>query len=403
MPKYDIIFFAVEPYEHYTPHRRRHHVAWRLAKDNRVLWISPPVVSIGLFFPRHYNLTHYLFRSFFDLGQLKYQGRNLWVYCPVQIFPTWHKIPIIAKINKLLVFQALQRAVKKMNFCNPILWLYKNRCDYEYYGLFNEKMIIYDSYDIQTAFQGFGQGDAWLSSVIAWEVRAIRKANIVFAVSQGLYNDAREINENAYLIPNGVDYDSFQSSPSVTSLPRLKHIKKPILGYLGILHNKIDFDLLNYVAESRPDWSILLMGRDCMKIVEDRRRFSVLSEKKNVHYIGEITREEIPGYLQHTDACLMPMKKTEFNRYTNPLKLWEYLAAGKPVVVVDQGVKYQCQHLIMAAYNKEDFVCCIEEALREDSPELVAKRKRLARENSWDRRVDKMMELIEADLHRHVH
>lgn len=403
MTREDIIFFAVEPYEHYVPERRRHQVARRLVKKNRVLWVAPPIPFIGLLFPKHYNLTHYSFKTLFNLGRLKYQGCNLWVYCPVQFFPTWYKIPFIYKINKLLIFKALQSVVKRLNFRNPILWLYKNRCDYEYYGLFNEKMIIYDCYDIQMAFQGFNHGDAWLKSVLDWESKAIEKADIVFTVSKKLYNDFAKIKKKTHLIPNGVDYDFFQSNKRKGNNINLMEIRKPILGHHGIYHYKLDFELLNYLAENRPSWSILLIGKNLTKVSEDRSLFEKLINRENVYYTGVVSLEQLPLYLQGCDLFLMPMKRLEFNRYADPLKLWEYLAVGKPIVAVDQGVEYQYQHLIKVAPDKEGFVRCVEESLCEDNSELVAERKRVARENSWDKRVDRMMELIEAELQHRVH
>lgn len=402
MAKPDIVFIAVEPFEHYT-WRRRHHVAWRLAEENRVLWIAPPIPSVGLIFPRHYNLIRYSPKTVFDLGRLKYQGRNLWVYCPVQPLPTWHKIPAIARLNKRLVFWNLQRVARRLGIHEPILWLYKNRCDYEYFGLFNEKLIVYDSYDKQTAFIGFDQGKEYLSSVIDWETGVIRTANIVFAVSTGLYEDAKKMNDNCYLIPNGADSDLFETTPTVR-IPYLERIKKPILGYLGIMHYMVDFDLLNYVTETRPNWSILFMGKYWIRVPEDQKLFERLLQKRNVHYVGEISREKIPEYLRYVDVCLMPMKRIELNYYSEgPLKLWEYLAAGKPIVAVDQGIEYECHHLVKVASDKEAFVRCTEEMLHEDNPDLVAERKRVARENSWDRRVETMVELIEVELRRHVH
>jgi glycosyltransferase involved in cell wall biosynthesis len=403
MLKHDIVFMAVEPFEHYT-WRRRHHVAWRLAKENRVLWIAPPIPSVGLIFPTHYNLKQYYSRkTFFDLGRLKHQGRNLWVYCPVQPLPTWHRIPIIARFNKRLVLWDLRRVAKRLGIKKPILWLYKNRCDYEYFGLFNEKLTIYDSYDKQTAAIGFDQGSEWASSIIAWERRAMLKADIVFSVSKGLYDDAMKLNDNCHIIPNGVDYDLFQLPTSITIGEELKQIKKPILCYLGILHYKVDFDLLNYIAESRPVWSILLIGGDRMKVAEDRVLFAALTEKGNVHYIGHIDREAIPNYLQYVDIFLLPIKKIEMNRYSDFLKLWEYLAVGKPVVAVGQEVEYQCNNLIKVASDKQDFVRCIEQALQEDNPALATERKQAAQDNSWDKRVNSMMELIEFELQHHVH
>ena len=232
----------------------------------------------------------------------------------------------------------------------------------------------------------------------------MRKADIVFAVSRGLFDDAKKFNENCYLIPNGVDCDLYRLPVAVPANSKLERIRRPILGYLGILHYMVDFDLLNYLAESRPDWSILLMGRKLIKVPEDKACFAALTEKENVHYAGEIARKEIPAFLQSLDVCLMPFKNTESNRYApGPLKLWEYLAVGKPIVAVDQGIEYHYQNLIKIASDKEGFVNCIEEALREKDPQLIAERKQAAQENSWDKRVDRMMELVEAELKHNVH
>ena len=146
LTKHDIIFIASEPWKYHI-WRRRHHVAWRLAEENRVLWISPLVPSLGLIFRGFYNLRHYKRKVMFDLGRLKHQGRNLWTYCPVLPLPTWHKIPAIARFNMRFVQKDVLRIVNKLDIQSPILWLHRNQSTMwanNYSGLFKENLSMLD-------------------------------------------------------------------------------------------------------------------------------------------------------------------------------------------------------------------------------------------------------------------
>ena len=344
LTKHDIIFIASEPWKYHIC-RRRHHVAWRLAKENRVLWISPVLPSLGMIFRRLYHLRHYKRKVMFDLGRLKHQGRNLWTYCPVSPLPTWNKIPAIARFNERFVQKDVRRIARKLDIQSPILWLHRNQStqwENNYFGLFKEKLSVLDIFEPIVDYDVDWLNDDGQHPALEWTKRAIRNTNIVFAVSKELCIEARKLNDNSYLIPHGVNYTLFKSPPKVTPAPMLQRIKKPVLGFLGLMHHKVDFDLLNDVATNRPDWSILLMGRDdSFMVAETMISFKALTRKQNAHYVGEIQPEQIPYYLQHVDVCMIPFKKTRANRYEfGPLKLLEYLAAGRPVVAVDQGIKY---------------------------------------------------------------
>jgi teichuronic acid biosynthesis glycosyltransferase TuaH len=109
----------------------------------------------------------------------------------------------------------------------------------------------------------------------------------------------------------------------------------------------------------------------------------------------------LPDYLSQMDVCLMPFKKIEFVKYMAPLKLLEYLAAGKPVVAVYRGVEYEFSEFIKVADSKEAFVKAIAHALEEDrqnGESLAEARKRIARQNSWGTRVNQMIDIIESHL-----
>ncbi|HLE16979.1 MAG TPA: glycosyltransferase, partial [Syntrophales bacterium] len=179
----------------------------------------------------------------------------------------------------------------------------------------------------------------------------------------------------------------------------IKGLKAPVLGFLGMLHYKVDFVLLNYIAKTHPEWTLLLMGKDNIHDDEDRKAFNELKGRRNVRWCKEIDREAIPCFLSMADVCLVPLKKLEMNRYANFLKVWEYLAAGKPVVAVDQGVHFEYQDMIRFAGSKEEFVRNIYDSLNADTGEdLVMRRKHIAKSNSWENRTEKMLGIVEETL-----
>ena len=117
--------------------------------------------------------------------------------------------------------------------------------------------------------------------------------------------------------------------------------------------------------------------------------------------MGELEDGLVAAYMQYVDVCLLPMKKIEFNRCAAHLKVWDYMALGKPIVAIDQGIKYDCNEFIRVADTKERFVDAIAQALKEErqnGESLVKARKEIARQNSWEDRVKHMMEIIESHL-----
>jgi len=395
MDSYDIIMIAAEPWEHCT-WRRRHHVAWNLAKENKVLFLEPPLTIIQPFTEINLSWKHLL-----NLGKLKYQGRKLYSFSPLRKFPLsmpFSRIIDYDKINRKDVMRQVRNVINKLGFISPILWVYYRSYQYDYYGAFGEKLVVADWYDKFTAPSGYDMTDEAIGEIRARENRILEKADLVFAVSEELVKDVRNRNNKVFLVPQGVDINSFESALDLGNniKKKLGKLKRPVLGFLGIMHHIVDFDLLNYIADNRSHWSILLMGREWLRNDDDISSYRKLINKENVYYVGELAKDLIPLYLKNVDVCLMPTKKIELNRAaTGPLKLWEYLAAGKPIVAVDQGVKYDCADYIRTANDYADFVQQIEECLKEgNDEELVKQRKQVAKNNSWEARVKYMLDII---------
>lgn len=395
---HDIIMISAEPWENYT-WRRRHHVSWELAKSNRVLFVEPPLTVLQPF--REINLS---WKHLLNLGRLKHQGRELYSYSPLKTFPLF--LPFSKKIdydkwNREGVVRGVKKAIRKLGFKKPILWVNFSQYQYDYYGEFDEKLIVTDWYDMFVGPKDtpFGEQQTKLYKKI--ERRILDRADIIFAVSKELEEYVKGNRGKVFLIPHGIDVESFKNKREIKEsfVKKLVSMEHPIIGYMGIMHNKIDFELLNYIAEKRPNLSMLLIGKEWLTVEKEKELFKQLAQRKNILFAGELSKDDIPAYLNLCDVCLMPFKKSEFNKATTgPLKLWQYLAAGKPIVAVDQGTEFDCKEFVYKAQNNSEFVSMIDKSLKEDNEDLIRKRQQIAFSNSWEKRVDEMMSIINRHL-----
>ncbi|MBI3596520.1 MAG: glycosyltransferase [Nitrospirae bacterium] len=402
MQKHDIIFIANEPWEN-SVWRRRHHIAWNLAKKNRVLFIEPPYSVMS-------PISDYVsWKQLLNLGRLKYQGRFLYSYSPFRLIP--RNIRLVRrlnyeKINKRIVFNDIKEKVKTLKFNDCILWVNYSDIQYDYYHLFKYKLVVTDWYDHFIAPLSKDAGDwatseTYLNSIRERCDRILNNADIVFAVSKELYSELSKIKKHTYFIPHGVDYGLYENEKMLPSNLKsfLENLMHPVIGFVGTIQAKIDFDLLLYLKRKHPEWVMLLVGREHINNEIDRNKFNELKSLKNVYHIKHVNRVLIPAILRYVDVCVIPFKKNEFNFYSAPLKLWEYLSAGKPIVAVDQGNTLECSEFVKSVLDKDDFEDAIIKAIAErlDTKKMI-ERKSVARENSWDRRVNKMLELIEKEL-----
>lgn len=393
MYKHDVVLIANEPWENFT-WRRRHHVAWALSKTHKVLFVEPPYT---IFSPlKNRNIS---WKQIFNLGRLKHKGRNLYSYSPFKMLPLsmpFSKVFDYDGFNRRAAYTGLKKAVQQLGIKCPLLWVYFSPEQYDYYGLLGEKLVIGDIYDKVGVPTWEGMLPEYSYGFEKRQDVILKNSDVIFTVSRQLLNELIKKHPFVHLVPNGVDYESFENSNAQIKIGKLK---KPVLGFLGMMHYKVDFKLLDYIAESYPEWTLLLMGKDNIHVDVDRQVFNILKDRKNVCWCGEINRTAIPSFLSMVDVCLVPLKKLQMNQYANFLKVWEYLAAGKQIVAIDQGVACEYQDLIRLASSKEDFSKNISEALREDvRDDLVNRRREIAKNNSWEERVKQMLEIIEEAL-----
>jgi len=178
-----------------------------------------------------------------------------------------------------------------------------------------------------------------------------------------------------------------------TPLPDdILNIRHPIIGYFGGIDERIDMTLVKYMADLHPEWSIVMIG-------PIREYADKVSQTENLYFLGGKNYKILPNYLKAFDVCIIPFKMTELAVHTNPTKLLEYLAGGKPVVATAiADLKKLYSNIIFIADNKEVFVELVEKCIRERKNIKISEGIKLAESNSWEAMVDKMEDLMLINL-----
>jgi len=231
--------------------------------------------------------------------------------------------------------------------------------------------IIYDCLDEHT---GFSNVD---NSIVHGEGMLIKRSDLVIVTSSKLYSKVKEYRNDALLIPNAGDFEHFSELPKNNLLT---DIKKPIIGYYGAIAEWFDNELLEFLASKRENWNFVLIGRTFGSNIRK------LQEFHNVHFLGEKLYSELPKYLYWFDVCIIPFKITPLIEATHPVKFYEYLSSGKPVVSVKLPELLPYNDLCYLADDKEDFLKKIEQALEEDNQGTKRRRIEFAKSNTWNDR-----------------
>ena len=212
------------------------------------------------------------------------------------------------------------------------------------------------------------------------EERRIQSECDLLLVSSGEFEQQeRNAGRTPLLARNATDFPFFAAGRSTG---QLAEIPRPIIGYYGAIADWFDLDLVEQVARSRPDYSFVLIGHAYRS---DMHKLQCLP---NVHLTGEKPYRELPSYLRDFDVCLIPFLKCPLTRGVDPVKAYEYLSQGKPVVSVPLPELASCRDLMYLAETPAEFANAIDQALAESDLELVERRTRMASDNTWTHRVD---------------
>jgi len=376
----DVILLAAVPWEGLR--NRSQQLAALFAKQNRVLYVDPPISFLSPF--KEASLKERL-----DLHKegARQISENLYVCASPPVFPFGNRLFHINALNQLKIGQYLKKVAAGLGMEELVLWTYlPNTADLV--GSLGESLLCYDLADEHSAFPHFSK-----AVVENMERRLLKKADLVFVTAADLRERKKDIRPDMVLVPNGADVRHFQKvfCEDLALPEEMRAFDQPVVGLVGLIEEWVDLELIAYAAEARPDWSFVLIG----PVKADTRRLAGLS---NVHLLGEKPYKALPGYLKPMSAAVIPFIKNRLTLSVNPIKLYEYMASGKPVVATDLPELRKFSPWIYVADSKESFVKKLEQAIDEDSTKLKKKRLAWAKEHSWERRYQTLCEHIEEAL-----
>ncbi len=368
-------------------------IAEELSKHNRVLYVNSPLDRITLY--KHKTEPKVQKRLAVINGKqngIEIIKNNLWNLFPDKMIESinWIKnqfvFELINKSNNKRFASSIKKAINELQFKNIILFNDNDmfRCFY-LKELLRPDISIYYSRDYMLAV------DYWKLHGEKLEPELIAKSDICVANSTYLANYCKKFNLHSYYVGQGCELDIFMNITDKSIPKDISSIHHPVIGYVGALQSlRLDLNVIAHIAESNPDWSIVLVGPE-----DNEFKRSSLHQIKNVFFIGSKDPVQLPSYINAFDVCINPQIVSQVTIGNYPRKIDEYLAVGKPVVATKtEAMSIFSDHTYLAE-SKEEYVELIKKALKDDNEVLKEERKKFASSHSWENSVNEIYKAIE--------
>ena len=229
------------------------------------------------------------------------------------------------------------------------------------------------------------------------EASIVKTSNLIICTSKQLYEEKKKLNPNTFFIANAADikHSSKALDSNLPIHPAIKSLRKPVIGYFGNIERRIDFDLLKQVAQMNPDKSFAFVGPQEIEFIPDW-----FFATPNIHLTGKMPYEQMPLIIKGFDVAIIPFKADEVSKTIFPLKLFEYLGAGKPVVAINfnPDLKDFTDGTVAFCDDANEFSREISNALLNDSTENLERRVKVATANTWDERMKEISTLLLSNL-----
>jgi glycosyltransferase involved in cell wall biosynthesis len=317
-------------------------------------------------------------------------AQGLWVHTPL-VWPG-ARGRVMTALNRVLLKVGLAWARTCIRLRCEWLWTYNPRT-LACLDLSAYRQVIYHSVDRIQSQPGMDSQD-----LDRWEVQLCRRASVVFVTSPALADRLRPLNPQVYYFPNVADHAHFAAALDPrTQLPELlMAIPKPRVGFIGAISAyKLDLDLLEHMAIARPDWSFVLIGP--VGEGDPSTDVRALQRLRNIYFISSKPYAELPAWLGGMDAAVLPLQCNNYTDAMFPMKFFEYLAAGRPVVATHiRSLQSYADWAHLAAPCPDAFVDHLRSAMAEDSPARRQQRSAFAAGFTYDRRTEQMLEHVRA-------
>ncbi|HSZ60011.1 MAG TPA: family 1 glycosylhydrolase [Tepidisphaeraceae bacterium] len=315
---------------------------------------------------------------------------NVTVVAP-HVDRSWNRNPKLPQ--KLLEWakQAIEQMNETGEFDRPLLWYYSPMDSAWSLGHFQNRGIVYDSMDELSQFSGAPR------ALVDNENRLMEYADIVFAGGYELSLKKKKRHDNVHFFGCGVEYDHFAQAQdsSATIPPDIDFMARPVLGWFGVVDERVDYNMVGEMARARPNWSFAMLG-PVVKVDPN-----LLPHFPNLYWLGGRDYSVLPNYCRAFDICIMPFAMNASTEYINPTKALEYLATGRPVISTPvKDVVRQYSDLVEIVKTDEEFINAADRLLRNPDRDRIQRGIDKARECGWENTVDQMQKLIKQAIGR---
>src|SRR5436190_3994882 len=365
-----IICFGGEDWWYHHPHSKAHLMRRFARAGNRVIFVNS--ISMGLVSIRNKDLLPRIKRklkSYAKLARTTEEGITVVSPAIVPFFGS----AVAAAMNRRLLTTQIATLARRRGLSNPILWIAIPTA-VEVVGHLHESLVVYqvsDRYDANTMDHATDP-----AFIRALHERAIDAADLIFYSSLKLFAEAERGREKSHLLEQAVDFDhwSVLANGQVAVADEIKQIPPPRIGYFGAMEPwLIDQELIKQAARERPEWNWIFIG--------NKSRGLEIEELSNVHFLPPVSYEDLPYYAAGFDVCVLPWNtEVPFTSYGSAIKVREYLASGKPVVISPLPEYESMSDVLRIGRSRDQFMQLVDDALREEGTEAAQ-----ARDHAFER------------------
>lgn len=388
-----IICFGGEDWWYHHPHSKAHLMRKFARAGNKVIFVNS--ISMGLPNLAHKDLLPRIKRKLGSYSKLARQTEDgITVVSPASL--PFFGSAAARGINRRAISAQIGRLARSRGLSKPILWIAIPTAA-EMIGTLDEAAVVYhvsDKYDANTMDHATDP-----ALIRRLHEHAIDSADLVFYSGRKLFDEATRGRDRSFLLEQGVDYDHWRhvGNGNTTVAPEVAAIPRPRLGYFGAIEPwLVDQELIKRAGVERPEWQWVFIG--------NKSRGLEIEGLPNTHFLPPVPYPELPKYAAGFDVCVLPWETEQsFTSYGSAIKVREYLATGKPVVISPLPEYEPMKDVLRIARTRSDFIALVEDALHENDPEAPRKRQAAVANGTWDVRAEWVSGLIDEVLSRKEH
>lgn len=382
-----IIMFSMSPYTEWAISKkanRNYHIMRGLEHDPRV----SSLITVD-FLPHTLKRA---VREYVDARKLRAFGPQVWRSATSSCYKVSEKLSVLSTVSPVFsqrLFRAeIRSLVRRLSLHQPtVVWSYTPLYT-SYFDALPSALRVFDAVDNWAEHPAYASMQERLRE--NYEIIS-KTADLIFAVTPYVVEKLFSRSAHAEWVPNGVDVDFYarpQAEPD--DLMRIPH---PRIGYSGVIQSRIDFTLLQELVSLSPDMHFVFVGP-----VWPDAKVGELKRSKNVHFLGSKPFDMLPAYLQGFDVGIIPHAHGEFVKSMNPMKLYEYLAAGLPVVMTPVPGAEPFQEVVHIANDATAFGRAVQSALQEHESSDRERRMQSVQQHTWASRVNTMLSRVYSRL-----